>query len=49
MREGLVERVSEVVASRRAGLESARAAAEAHASTPAPAGLLQRIKKYLSL
>ena len=49
MREGLVERVSEVVASRRAGLESAKAAAEAHASTPARTGLLQRIKKYLSL
>jgi small-conductance mechanosensitive channel/CRP-like cAMP-binding protein len=49
-RAGLVEQVSEVVAARRAGLESARAAAEdAQANAPAKAGLLQRIKKYLSL
>jgi len=49
-RAGLVEQVSEMVLSRRAGLESARAAADgAHASSPAKAGLLGRIKKYLSL
>ena len=49
-RAGLVEQVSEVVSSRRAGLESARAAAEdAQASAPARAGLLGRIKRYLSL
>ena len=49
-RAGLVEQVSEMVLARRAGLESARAAAEgAHANSPAKAGLLGRIKKYLSL
>ena len=49
-RAGLVEQVSEMVLARRAGLESARAAAEgAHANGPAKAGLLERIKKYLSL
>ena len=50
LRAGLVEQVSEVVSARRVGLESARAAAdEARASLPARGGLLERIKKYLSL
>ena len=49
-RTGLVEQVSEMVVARRAGLESARAAAEqAHAKAPARAGLIARIKKSLSL
>jgi small-conductance mechanosensitive channel/CRP-like cAMP-binding protein len=49
-RAGLVEQVSDVVSARRAGLESARAAADAaHGAAPAPQSLLARIKKYLSL
>ncbi len=49
-RAGLVEHVSEMVTSRRAGLESARAAAEhANAMVPTKAGLITRIKEYLSL
>jgi small-conductance mechanosensitive channel/CRP-like cAMP-binding protein len=50
MREGLVEHVSGVVAARRVGLESARAAAEdAAAIAPAKAGLIERIRRYLEL
>ena len=50
MRHGLVEHVSELVSARRAGLASARAAAEeAQAGATSRAGLLERIKKYLSL
>jgi small-conductance mechanosensitive channel/CRP-like cAMP-binding protein len=49
-RTGLVEQVSEMVVARRAGLESARAAADhAHAMAPTKAGLIARIKNYLSL
>jgi small-conductance mechanosensitive channel/CRP-like cAMP-binding protein len=49
-RPGVIEQVSEVVSARRAGLESARTAAEeAHAGAPAHASLLTRIKKYLAL
>jgi small-conductance mechanosensitive channel/CRP-like cAMP-binding protein len=49
-RAGLVEQVSDVVSTRRAGLESARAAAEeAQANVPARQSLLVRIRKYLAL
>ena len=49
-RAGVIEQVSDVVSARRAGLESARAAAEeAQAGVPARQSLLVRIKKYLSL
>jgi len=50
LREGLVDHVSDVVTSRRAGLASAQAAADQAATmAPAKAGLLQRIRKYLAL
>lgn len=50
LRAGLVEHVSDVVTARRAGLASAKAAADdAQSGQPARTGLLQRIKKYLSL
>ncbi|MGE0362316.1 MAG: cyclic nucleotide-binding domain-containing protein [Vicinamibacterales bacterium] len=50
LRQGLVEHVSDVVMARRAGLASAKAAAdEAQTGAPTRTGLLQRIRKYLAL
>jgi small-conductance mechanosensitive channel/CRP-like cAMP-binding protein len=49
-RPDLLEHVSAVVSARRAGLESARAAAEgAHAGAPARVSLLNRIRQFLSV